>query len=191
MKERHAQILEAIKSFCQENGFCPTIRQIGDIVGLKSTSTVITHLKAMEKAGLIIRNEFSPRSIIIPGFNDRKPENDNVFGKIETENTGFEPVFVLHGFWITGDDAGVDVFAVSPDPEYLRERMREEAEELLAGFQNSGTTFEVENIEETGTKYEVEGKYGDMVKLYITEHEVEGGEKSGKQYFIPENEKGC
>ena len=61
MKERHAQILEAIKSFYQENGFCPTIRQIGDIVGLKSTSTVITHLKAMEKAGLIIRNEFSPR----------------------------------------------------------------------------------------------------------------------------------
>ena len=47
MKERHAQILEAIKSFYQENGFCPTIRQIGDIVGLKSTSTVITHLKAM------------------------------------------------------------------------------------------------------------------------------------------------
>ena len=67
------------------------------MVGLKSTSTVITHLKAMEKAGLIIRNEFSPRSIIISGFNDRKPENDNVFGKIETENTGFEPVFVLHG----------------------------------------------------------------------------------------------
>lgn len=95
MKERHAQILEAIKSFCQENGFCPTIRQIGDIVGLKSTSTVITHLKAMEKAGLIIRNEFSPRSIIIPGFNDRKPGNDNVFGKNEAENTGFEPVFVL------------------------------------------------------------------------------------------------
>lgn len=174
MKERHAQILEAIKSFYQENGFCPTIRQIGDIVGLKSTSTVITHLKAMEKAGLIIRNEFSPRSIIIPGFNDRKPGNDNVFGKNETENTGFEPVFVLHGFWITGDDAGVDVFAVSPDPEYLRGRMREEAEELLAGLRNSSTTFEVENIEETGTKYE-----------------VEGGGKGGKQYFIPENEKGC
>lgn len=50
MKERHAQILEAIKSFYQENGFCPTIRQIGDIVGMKSTSTVITHLKAMEKS---------------------------------------------------------------------------------------------------------------------------------------------
>lgn len=66
-----------------------------------------------------------------------------------------------------------------------------QAEELLAGFQNSATTFEVENIEETSTKYEVEGKYGDMVKLYITEHEVEGGEKSGKQDFIPENEKGC
>lgn len=74
MKERHAQILEAIKSFYQENGFCPTVRQIGDMVGLKSTSTVITHLKAMEKAGLIIRNEFSPRSIIIPGFNDRNPK---------------------------------------------------------------------------------------------------------------------
>lgn len=70
-------------------------------------------------------------------------------------------------------------------------RKEREAEELLAGFQNSSTTFEVENIEETGTKYEVEGKYGDMVKLYITEHEVEGGEKSGKQYFMPENEKGC
>ena len=62
---------------------------------------------------------------------------------------------------------------------------------MLAGRRNSSTTFEVENIEETGTKYEVEGKYGDMVKLYITEHEVEGGGKGGKQYFIPENEKGC
>ena len=86
---------------------------------------------------------------------------------------------------------GFDKWLDSEDPEYLREKMREEAEELLAGFQNSSTTFEVENIEETGTKYEVEGKYGDMVKLYITEHEVEGGEKSGKQYFMPENEKGC
>lgn len=95
MKERHAQILEAIKSFYQENGFCPTIRQIGDIVGMKSTSTVITHLKAMEKAGLIIRNEFSPRSIIIPGFNDRKPGNDNVFGKNETKNTGFRTAWIL------------------------------------------------------------------------------------------------
>jgi hypothetical protein len=34
MKERHAQILEAIKSFYQENGFCPTIRQIGDMVAV-------------------------------------------------------------------------------------------------------------------------------------------------------------
>ena len=58
--------------------------------------------------------------------------------------------------------------------------MREKAEELLAGFRNSSTTFEVENTEETSTKYEVEGKYGDTVKLYITEHEIEGGEKGGK-----------
>ena len=82
---------------------------------------------------------------------------------------------MLHGYWITGDDSGVDVFGVSADLEYLRGKMKSEAGKILEAVWERGTEFKVENVEESGTKYEVEGEYGDMIKLYITEHEVEKG----------------
>ena len=55
MKETHKKILEAIKSFYDENGYCPSVREIGDMVGLLSTSSVQSNLNKMEAQGLIIR----------------------------------------------------------------------------------------------------------------------------------------
>lgn len=112
-------------------------------------------------------------------------------GKIYSESFGKVDVFEIvdkipTGFfvWNIGDNMGHDEYI--PVCQDLRPGDKDSFE-----INARTLTFEVENIEETSTKYEVEGKYGDMVKLYITEHEVEGGEKSGKQDFIPENEKGC
>ena len=57
MKERHAQILEAIKSFYQENGFCPTVRQIGDMVGLYITEHEVEGGEKSGKQYFIPENE--------------------------------------------------------------------------------------------------------------------------------------
>ena len=178
MKEIHKKILEAIKGYYLEKGYGPTVREIGEMVGYKSTSTTQTHLEKMEHLGLIERTGFSsPRSIKIPGFNYEKEVVDNTNSgfehekvKNETQTVQFGTVFVLHGYWVTGDSSGVDVFGVSRNLEELSGRMRTEAERLILE-----TKIEVEEKETTETKHEVVGKYGDEIKLYITQHEVEIG----------------
>ncbi len=52
-----------IGTYRNENGFAPTIREIGDAVGLRSTASVQMHLKQMEKAGLIKRRRNMARTV--------------------------------------------------------------------------------------------------------------------------------
>jgi len=56
-------IYEYIKSHQEERGFPPSVREICDAVGLKSTSTVHGHLERLEKKGLIRRDPTKPRAI--------------------------------------------------------------------------------------------------------------------------------
>lgn len=173
MKEIHEKILEAIKRFYSENGYCPSIRQIGNEVGLRSTSSVQSHLNKMEAQGLIIRGEFSsPRSIRIPGFNYEKPENETEKAVLITENGNLGTVYVLHGFWIVGNDAGASVYGVSENLELLQKQMRQEARNSLETAKRLACGFVVNGIKEDDMKYEIEGDYGDMIKLYITKQEV-------------------
>ena len=54
------------------NGFAPTVREIGAAVGLKSTSTVYSHLWKLEREGKIVMKGNSPRAIRLVGFEFRK-----------------------------------------------------------------------------------------------------------------------
>nr|DAX94008.1 MAG TPA: LexA repressor [Caudoviricetes sp.] len=173
MKETHKKILEAIKSFYDENGYCPSVREIGDMVGLLSTSSVQSNLNKMEAQGLIIRGEFSsPRSIRIPGFNYEKAKNETEKGGSDNEKGNSETVYVLHGFWITGNDTGAGVYGVSEDLRLLQKRMKQEAKKCLETAKQIACGFIVNSIKEGAMEYEIEGDYGDKIKLYITEQEV-------------------
>ena len=46
-------ILDYVTQFIQENGYSPSIREIGEAVGLRSTASVSYHLKALEEKGLL------------------------------------------------------------------------------------------------------------------------------------------
>ena len=46
-------ILDYVNKFLQENGYSPSIREIGEAVGLRSTASVSYHLKALEEKGLL------------------------------------------------------------------------------------------------------------------------------------------
>jgi repressor LexA len=59
------RVLEAIRSFQERNGFAPTVRELCDILGLHSTSTVKAHLDTLERKGAIARIHGSPRTIRI------------------------------------------------------------------------------------------------------------------------------
>jgi repressor LexA len=62
--ERQARILEVIGDFTAEHGYPPSVREIGERVGLSSSSTVQSHLKALEKQGLVRRDPTKPRALI-------------------------------------------------------------------------------------------------------------------------------
>ena len=59
------QILEFIISCQRERNFPPTIREIGDHVGLKSPATVANHIEVLKRAGYIEKNPQQPRTLTV------------------------------------------------------------------------------------------------------------------------------
>ena len=64
MQER---IYEYIAQFVEENGYPPSVREIGDAMGLRSPSTVHFHLKNMEEKGLINKGAGKGRAVSLVG----------------------------------------------------------------------------------------------------------------------------
>ena len=60
---RQQSILDVIKDFTREHGYPPSVREIGERVGLSSSSTVQCHLRTLEKKGLIKRDPTKPRAL--------------------------------------------------------------------------------------------------------------------------------
>ena len=62
---KQREILEYIKQEILKKGYPPAVREIGEAVNLKSTSSVHSHLNALEKKGYIRRDPTKPRAIEI------------------------------------------------------------------------------------------------------------------------------
>ncbi|HEV3479704.1 MAG TPA: transcriptional repressor LexA [Gaiellaceae bacterium] len=61
--ERQRAILDYLRGFVEEHGYPPTVREIGEAVGLRSPSTVHAHLAQLERAGLLRRDATKPRAL--------------------------------------------------------------------------------------------------------------------------------
>ena len=57
------RILVYIQEEIAQRGYAPSVREIGEAVGLKSTSTVHGHLMRLEKKGLLHRDAMKPRAM--------------------------------------------------------------------------------------------------------------------------------
>jgi repressor LexA len=62
--EKQQRILEVIREFTHEQGYPPSVREIGERVGLSSSSTVQSHLKTLERRGLLRRDPTKPRALV-------------------------------------------------------------------------------------------------------------------------------
>ena len=78
--KKQEEILNYIKDEILERGFPPAVREICQAVGLKSTSSVHSHLESLEKNGYIRRDPTKPRAIEIldESFNMLRREMVNV-----------------------------------------------------------------------------------------------------------------
>lgn len=83
--DNQAKILAFIKSEIQEKGYPPSVREICDAVGLKSTSTVHGHLQRLQKKGLIHRDAMKPRAMEVlgdPSFSRQEMVQVPVIGRV-------------------------------------------------------------------------------------------------------------
>lgn len=82
ISSRQLAILEFIRNEVRSKGYPPSVREIGEAVGLASSSTVHGHLDRLEKKGLIRRDPTKPRAIELLGQEDS--ENVHQFAQTIT-----------------------------------------------------------------------------------------------------------
>ena len=146
ISDRQKQILDFILDTVRSRGYPPSVREIGEAVGLSSPSTVHSHLLALAEAGYLRRDASKPRAIEVMDTGEdgelrRAPVRDvPLVGRIAagspilaeedieeifplpTSLVGNEPVFMLR---VQGDsmiDAGIfdgDLVVVRRQPEAL------------------------------------------------------------------------
>ncbi len=68
LTKRQNQVLDFIVSQIQRKGYPPSVREIGQAIGLSSSSTVHSHLRALERKGYLRRDPTKPRALEIFGF---------------------------------------------------------------------------------------------------------------------------
>lgn len=70
LTDRQREILDFIRAEIHRRGFPPSVREIGEAVGLSSSSTVHAHLAALEEKGFIRRDPSKPRALEVLDFRD-------------------------------------------------------------------------------------------------------------------------
>ncbi|MGQ0520863.1 MAG: transcriptional repressor LexA [Actinomycetota bacterium] len=115
---KRREILDFIAAQLRERGFPPSVREIGEAVGLTSSSTVHAHLATLQRQGYLLRDPSKPRAIEVR----YDPASGAVMGRRPTQHVP-----------LVGDvAAGTDVLA------------QQNVEELLplpADFTGTGTLF--------------------------------------------------
>ena len=71
---RQQEIWNYLVEYVDQHGYPPTVREIGERVGLASPSTVHAHLANLERAGLLKRDPTKPRALELIGRERREAE---------------------------------------------------------------------------------------------------------------------
>lgn len=92
MSKRQEAILTFIKEEVRAKGYPPSVREIGEAVGLASSSTVHGHLARLENKGLIRRDPTKPRAIEILEAGDTIPKASVLQVPIVGKVTAGQPI---------------------------------------------------------------------------------------------------
>ncbi len=114
LSPRQRRIMDCISAFIEEKGYPPTVREIGEAVGLRSSSTVHGHLKALEHSGHILRDAALTRAIRVPDADSVVMRMKNLvtlplLGRVAAGSPIFaeenvEDRYTLPSDWVSGDN---------------------------------------------------------------------------------------
>jgi len=81
LTKRQRQILDFIRAEIHRCGYPPSVREIGEAIGLSSSSTVHSHLAALETKGFLRRDPSKPRALEVLDYRDTDRGVD--YGKVQ------------------------------------------------------------------------------------------------------------
>jgi repressor LexA len=113
LTERQRTILDVIRASVTSRGYPPSIREIGDAVGLTSTSSVAHQLRTLERKGYLRRDPNRPRAVDVRGADDGAHiVATDVAGSDALPEPTFVPVLgrIAAGGPILAEEAVEDVF---------------------------------------------------------------------------------
>lgn len=114
LTERQRTILNVIRASVTNRGYPPSIREIGDAVGLTSTSSVAHQLRTLERKGYLRRDPNRPRAVDVRRADEAVPAapTTEVAGSDALPEPTFVPVLgrIAAGGPILAEEAVEDVF---------------------------------------------------------------------------------
>ena len=91
LTKKQSEVLKFVKEFMVSHGYPPTVREIGEALGLSSPATTHSHLKGLEEKGYIRKNGSKNRAIELLVDNEYANKNEEIvevplLGKITAGN---------------------------------------------------------------------------------------------------------
>jgi repressor LexA len=162
LSERQTKILSFLKSFTLDNGYPPTIREIGKAVGISSTSVVNYNLEALERAGHINRDRTVSRGIRLAEDLDSLARNADLvripfLGRIAAG----EPLRVFTDA-VDSDDT-IDVTRDLVPSEKDLYALQVKGDSMIDAFINDGDIVIMRHIETANN--------GDMIAAWLKDEE--------------------
>jgi repressor LexA len=108
---RQRKVLEVIRSAVEERGYPPSVREIGEAVGLTSTSSVAHQLRTLQEKGFLRRDPHRPRALDVRPP-ERDPHYDETTGISARPDAVYVPVVgrIAAGGPVLAEQAVEDVF---------------------------------------------------------------------------------
>lgn len=96
LTQRQQEILDIIKKEIAKKGYPPSVREIGEAVGLTSSSTVHNHLNTLEQKGYIRRDPTKPRAIeVLDGSSNNELLHNTVHVPLIGQVTAGQPIMAV------------------------------------------------------------------------------------------------
>jgi len=177
LSDRQERMLTFIRDYLAENGYPPSIREIGEAAGISSTSVVNYNLKALEKKNLIIRDRTVSRGIrLVDGPTAKGKASDGLLrlpllGRIAAGS----PIPVPDSDFATFDGETVELArGILPDEQGLY-ALHVRGDSMIDALVNDGDIVIMQHQQHADN--------GDMVAAWIADRE----ETTLKHFFLEGN----
>jgi repressor LexA len=175
LTDRQEMVLKYIESSISQRGYPPTLREIGNFMGIRSTNGVNDHLRALERKGYLLREDMKSRALR-PTRNGNGAVGATIAGYVEEEDMIEIPI-------VGRVAAGQLSEAISQPEDTVRvDRVLVGGAREVFGLRVSGESMIKAGINDGDyvfVRKQLEARKGDIIVALV-------GEEATCKYFYPE-----